>query len=149
MSNPSQQSNTDHIDLSTGYEVAVPNLSIDDELLQFPLGISQLANAAQTTVHTVRNYLLEGLLHSHEQTSGGHGLYDQCALKRLRLIRSARAAGLLILDIKPLFFAINEGNEPACGDAIKALHSKIHERQTFLRNLSTQLSHVDQLTESH
>jgi len=135
--------------LSPGYQVTVPDLSNDDELLQFPLSISHLANAAQTTVHTVRNYLLEGLLHCREQTSGGHGLYDQCALKRLCLIRSARAAGLLILDIKPLFMAINEVDESACGDAIQALQFKTHEKQVFLHNLETQLSQVDQLTESH
>jgi len=38
-------------------------IQADDELLDFPLSISQLAKAAQTTVHTVRNHVIEDLLH--------------------------------------------------------------------------------------
>ena len=113
--------------------------------LEFPLTISQLANAAQTTVHTVRNYVLENLILCHEQTPGGYGLFDQCAFNRLRFIRAARAAGLMILDIKPLLYAINEGDVQACDEAMCALQTKINERRAYLRALDSQLSELRQL----
>lgn len=113
--------------------------------LEFPIKISLLAKAAQTTVHTVRNYVQEALLCCSEQTPGGYGLYDQCALNRLRFIRAARAAGLLILDIKPLLHAINKGDQQACDEAMSALQSKIDERQAYLHSLDSQLSELPKL----
>lgn len=65
-------------------------MDADQQSLEFPLTISQLAKAAQTTVHTVRNYVVENLIHCHEHSPGGFALYDQCALNRLRFIRAAR-----------------------------------------------------------
>ncbi len=112
--------------------------------LEFPLTISQMAKAAQTTVHTVRNYVLERLLICTEHSPGGFGLYDQCALNRLRFIRAARAAGLLILDIKPLLYAINEGEQQACEEALLALQAKINQRQAYLNSLHSQLSELRQ-----
>jgi MerR family transcriptional regulator, mercuric resistance operon regulatory protein len=120
-------------------------MNTDYPALEFPLSISQLAKAAQTTVHTVRNYVIEGLLCSSSQTQGGYGLYDKCALNRLRFIRVARAAGLLIMDIKPLLYAINEGNNNACSEAIRLLQSKIDQRQAYLYSLDKQLSELHQI----
>jgi MerR family mercuric resistance operon transcriptional regulator len=42
----------------------------------FPLSISQLADAAQTTVHTVRHYVQKGLIACDERTPAGYGLFD-------------------------------------------------------------------------
>ena len=119
----------------------------DGHEIKFPLSISQMADAAKTTVHTVRNYVLENLILSHEQTSGGYGLFDQCALNRLRFIRAARAAGLMILDIKPLLYAINEGDKQACDEAMCALQTKINKRRAYLCSLDSQLSELRQLAE--
>jgi MerR family mercuric resistance operon transcriptional regulator len=120
-------------------------IETDDQLLTFPLSISQLAKTAQTTVHTVRNYVAEGLLNCSEKTKSGYGLYDQCALTRLRLIRAARAAGLLILEIKPLLQAINAEDRKACDEAVRLLRTKIAEKQTYLHSLDKQLCHLEQL----
>ncbi|EIK44798.1 MerD2 protein [Cellvibrio sp. BR] len=120
-------------------------MDADGQALEFPLTISQLAKAAQTTVHTVRNYVLENLVLCPEHSAGGFGLYNQCALNRLRFIRAARAAGLLILDIKPLLYAINEGDQQACEAAMRELQTKIDERQAYLQALDSQLSELRQL----
>mgnify|MGYP000284760268 CR=1 FL=1 len=119
----------------------------EEQSLEFPLTISQLASATQTTVHTVRNYVLENLILCHEKTDSGYGLFNQCALNRLRFIRAARAAGLMILDIKPLIYAINDGNEHACSKAIEVLATKVNERRAYLHLLDTQLSELSQLSE--
>lgn len=135
-------------DVSRYFEV-IPDfaafMDVEGQTLEFPLTISQLAKAAQTTVHTVRNYVLENLVLCPEHSANGFGLYDQCALNRLRFIRAARAAGLLILDIKPLIHAINEGNEQACGEFMRELQTKIDERQAYLHALDSQLSELRQL----
>jgi MerR family transcriptional regulator, mercuric resistance operon regulatory protein len=117
----------------------------DDELLTFPLSISQLANAAQTTVHTVRNYVIEELLICGEHTKSGYGLYNQCALKRLRFIRAARAAGLLILDIKPLLIAMNTDNLNIPKDTIKLLNVKIQQKKAYLDIITKQMETIEQL----
>ena len=46
-------------------------ISSDDDALDFPLSISQLALAAQTSVHTVRNYVHENLVYCEEKTKSG------------------------------------------------------------------------------
>ena len=117
----------------------------NDIALDFPLSISQLANAGETTVHTVRNYLTEGLLGCCEQTSSGHGRFDQCALNRLRLIRAARLAGLLIIDIKPLLEAL-KSRPGVRNKALKDLYHKIEEKQTHLHLLNHQLTELDKLS---
>jgi len=135
-------------DMSPYFEV-IPDfaafMDTEGQSIEFPLTISQLAKAGQTTVHTVRNYVLEKLIICHEHSPGGFGLYDQCALNRLRFIRAARAAGLLILDIKPLLFAINEGDQQACDKAMGVLQTKIDEHQAYLMSLDSQLSALSQL----
>ncbi|MBB1350344.1 MULTISPECIES: MerR family transcriptional regulator [Pseudoalteromonas] len=117
----------------------------DDELLDFPLSISQLANAAQTTVHTVRNYVLENLLHCNEQTKSGYGRYNLCALKRLRFIRTARAAGLLLLDIKPLLMAINADNNNIPDETLNLLNIKIQHKKAYLELVTKQIEQLVQI----
>lgn len=117
----------------------------DEQFLEFPLTISQLANAGETTVFTVRNYLIEGLLSCCTQTPAGHGRYDQCALNRLRFIRVARKAGLLILDIKPLLKTLNGGDKKSRDEALKILQSKIADKQVHLDLLESQLIQLEKL----
>ena len=146
MSKNSTQSSTDGIYEISKYFDAIPDfhsfINTDDQALEFPVSISQLASAAQTSVHTVSNYCAEGLLSCCDHTAGGYGLYDLCALQRLRLIRVARAAGFLILDIKPLLLTINSGNLCASEEAANILRLKIAEKQVYLETLDKQLSQL-------
>jgi len=120
-------------------------VNADDNLLSFPLSISQLANAAQTTVHTVRNYVTEGLINCVEHTKSGYGLYNLCALRRLRFIRTARAAGLLILDIKPLLISINTEHLNIPEDTINLLNAKIQQKKAYLDIITKQIETLEQL----
>ncbi len=122
-------------------------IQADDELLDFPLSISQLAKAAQTTVHTVRNYVIEELLSCGEHTKAGYGLYNLCALKRLRFIRTARAAGLLILDIKPLLMAINKSNHNIPDETLNLLNIKIQHKKACLELLTKQIKAIEQFSQ--
>ncbi|MFT6123284.1 MAG: MerR family mercuric resistance operon transcriptional regulator [Cognaticolwellia sp.] len=115
-------------------------INAKDDELSFPLSISKLAIASQTTTHTVRNYIVEGLLDCSEHTSGGYGLFDKCALNRLRFIRASRAAGLMVLDIKPVLIALNDNDEQAYQDAINVLHTKVSQKMTYLSSLESRLT---------
>ena len=110
--------------------------------MDFPLSISQLAQAAQTSVHTIRNYTLENIIHCEEKTKSGYALYGLCALKRLKFIRAARAAGLLVVDIKPLLMAIDEGERKVPEDIQKLLLTKIKHRKVFLDLVTNQIEEL-------
>ncbi|MFE0808636.1 MerR family transcriptional regulator [Streptomyces sp. NPDC058794] len=63
-------------------------------------GIGDLAARAGVTVKTVRFYSDRGLLPEASRSTGGHRRYDSDALGRLRLIRSLRALGLSVPEVR-------------------------------------------------
>lgn len=79
-----------------------PGMSIESG---YPITISNLAKAADNSVHKVRNYLAEGLISAYSKTKGGYWLFDETALDRLTLIRAAMVSGLRLQEIKPLLSA--------------------------------------------
>lgn len=147
MSIANQKTENIAININSHFEVIPDFISFvnaDDDLLSFPLSISQLANAAQTTVHTARNYVTEGLISCVGHTKSGYGLYNLCALRQLRFIRTARAAGLLILDIKPLLISINTEHLNIPEDTINLLNIKIQQKKAYLEIISKQIETLEQ-----
>lgn len=63
-------------------------------------GIGELAEGAGVTVKTVRFYSDRGLLPEASRSAGGHRRYGPEALDRLRLIRSLRALGLGVPEVR-------------------------------------------------
>ncbi|MEU9593699.1 MerR family transcriptional regulator [Streptomyces sp. NPDC048193] len=63
-------------------------------------GIGELADRAGVTVKTVRFYSDRGLLPEASRSTGGHRRYGPEALGRLRLIRSLRALGLAVPEVR-------------------------------------------------
>ncbi|MEV7794405.1 MerR family transcriptional regulator [Streptomyces sp. NPDC087512] len=63
-------------------------------------GIGELAERAGVTVKTVRFYSDRGLLPEALRSAGGHRRYGPEALGRLRLIRSLRAIGLPLPEVR-------------------------------------------------
>lgn len=63
-------------------------------------GIGELAERAGVTVKTVRFYSDRGLLPEAFRSAGGHRRYGPEALGRLRLIRSLRALGLAVSEVR-------------------------------------------------
>ncbi|WP_444993888.1 MerR family transcriptional regulator [Aliikangiella sp. IMCC44359] len=87
--------------------------------------ISELAAVTGVSTHTVRNYVQERLLCCVGHTPGGYALYDQACIERLRFIRAARKAGLLIIDIKPLIYALNDGENGLTKSTASELKVKV------------------------
>ncbi|MDH6697435.1 MerR family transcriptional regulator [Streptomyces griseoviridis] len=63
-------------------------------------GIGELAERAGVTVKTVRFYSDRGLLPEAARSAGGHRRYGPEALERLRTIRSLRALGLSVPEVR-------------------------------------------------
>ena len=49
-------------------------------------------------------YTTMGLVKPVAKTAAGHGLFDETAIKRLKIIRDAVATGYTLRDIKEVFF---------------------------------------------
>lgn len=112
-----------------------PGMSIESG---YPITISTLAKAADTSVHTVRNYMAEGLISAYSRTKGGYWLFDKTALNRLTLIRAAMVAGLRLQDIKPLLSALDLPDHRKINREKKLLDAQIaqnHQRLTQLSQL--------------
>lgn len=74
--------------------------------------ISQLAEAADVPVATVKFYLRERLLHEGRLISATQATYDDSHLRRLRLIRAlAGSAGLSIAGIREVLAAVDDPPE--------------------------------------
>lgn len=91
------------------------------------LKISALALAGDTSTHTVRNYVQERLLCCVDHTPAGYGLYDQTAVDRLLFIRAARNAGLMIMDIKPLIYALDISERTLSENEANILKCKVKQ----------------------
>lgn len=113
------------------------------ESLTFPLSISQVAKAAETTVHIVRNYIAEGLIECCERTEGGYGLFDQRTLERLKLIRLARNAGFMLLEIKPLVISLKTLEGDIARETVAVLRRMIADKQALLLELDVQIKNIE------
>ncbi len=118
---------------------AHPGMSIESG---YPITISTLAKTADTSVHTVRNYLAEGLISAYSKTKGGYWLFDETALGRLTLIRAAMVAGLRLQDTKPLLSALDLPDHRQINREKKLIDAQIaqnHQRLTQLSQLLEKL----------
>ncbi|MEV4049417.1 DNA-binding transcriptional MerR regulator [Streptomyces sp. SAI-195] len=97
-------------------------------------GIGELAEGAGVTVKTVRFYSDRGLLPEASRSAGGHRRYGPQALDRLRLIRSLRALGLGVPEVRRI---VDEGHaEGGAGGALEAaVAGRLREVGSELRAL--------------
>lgn len=110
-----------------------------------PLTTGDLARACDTTVRTVRFYEEAGVLRPENRTEGGHRLFGEEDLQKLRLIMDLREAGLSLNEIRLLFQlkaqhaspeAASEAMSQMLEDQIAAMQRKIE----ILRRLREELT---------
>ena len=71
--------------------------------------MSELAEAADVPVATVKFYLREGLLHAGRPTSATRAEYDGSHVQRLRLVRAlVHGAGLNVAAVRSLLAAVDD-----------------------------------------
>ncbi|PSU44555.1 transcriptional regulator MerD [Photobacterium frigidiphilum] len=109
---------------------------------RYPMTISTLAKAADASIHTVRNYMAEGLIVACSRTQGGYWLFDEPALNRLILIRTAMVAGLRLQDIKPLLAALDPQDRRKINREKVLIDAQIAQNHQQLTQLSQLLEHI-------
>lgn len=78
------------------------------------LTIGKAAERAGVSSQSVQYYLMLGLLDPTSATPGGHRLFDEKAIERIRLIKKLNATGYTLRDIRVLFMQqgkIKKGND--------------------------------------
>jgi DNA-binding transcriptional MerR regulator len=88
------------------------------------LTVSTVGAAVGLSADTVRYYERLGLLPAPERTAAGHRQYDQAAIERLRLIKSAQRVGLRLREIGELLAICDQGLCP-CGHAEALLRGRM------------------------
>lgn len=78
-----------------------------------PLSIGKLSARTAVNLETVRYYEKIGLLPMPPRTEGGHRLYDEEHVKRLRFVRRARGLGFTLDEIRALLRLADE-KQPSC-----------------------------------
>ena len=103
--------------------------------------LSKLAYEAGVSVHVVRDYVVRGLLRPGSHTSGGYGLYDGAALKRLRFVRAAFEAGISLNELTRLCHTLDQRGGDA-GECLAHLRLLISSRLETLVLLDRQLAQM-------
>jgi len=90
------------------------------------------ALSRQTGVHieTIRYYERDGVLPKPPRTDGGHRIYDESHVRRLRFIRHARELGFTLAEVRNLLRLV-DGRAYSCAE-VKALtlaHSRAIRRK--------------------
>jgi DNA-binding transcriptional MerR regulator len=103
-----------------------------------------MARLSGSTLRTVRFYEETGLLRSVQRTEGGHRLFGERELHRLRLVADLRAAGLSLDDIRDLLEAKlrHDSGTRAARHVVARLAGQISEmrhRASVLERLAVQL----------
>jgi DNA-binding transcriptional MerR regulator len=67
------------------------------------LKTSEAAQASGVSRQTLQYYLMVGLIEPAERTSGGHQLFDEEAIKRIRLVKQISDSGYPLREIREIF----------------------------------------------
>lgn len=102
--------------------------------------VSRLAHDAGVSVNIVRDYVLRGLLRPAARTTGGHGVFDAAALRRLCFVRSALAAGIGLDTVTRLCRALDAADSDEVADHVARLRRLVEQRRVALADLEAQLA---------
>lgn len=97
--------------------------------------VSALAKAAGINLETVRFYEKQRLLPAPERTSGGHRLYTQSDVDRLKFIQRAKAVGFTLREIAVLARLREMDHSASCEDAMELARRKLAETEAKLKDL--------------
>lgn len=103
--------------------------------------IGDLADRSGVPAKTLRFYEAAGVLPAPPRTAGGYRNYDDGALDRLAFIRSAKAAGLTLAEIRGVI-AIREAGSAPCSHVAGLLDAKaaaVTHQIAELRKLEAEL----------
>lgn len=97
--------------------------------------INDVAQAAGVNRETLRYYERRGLLARPDRSPGGHRLYDERALQRLRIIKAAQRLGFTLEEVADLI-AVGRRRGRDSGLQERA-HAKLAEVEDRIADLTT------------
>ena len=123
--------------------MAEPDTATDSQ--PAPLTTGDLARECDTTVRTVRFYEEAGVLCPEARSRGGHRLFGNGELEKLRLIMDLREAGLSLNDIRSLFelkkqHPSAEGASAAMAEVLETRIGEMQRKIAVLRRLREELA---------
>jgi len=103
-----------------------------------------MARLTNSTVRTVRFYEEAGLLQPAERAEGGHRLFPETELEKLKLAAELRLAGLSLPEIKDLFVLKRSAPTGATAaatmdGALQQYARRINDRMALLQRLAIEL----------
>lgn len=108
------------------------------------IAIGELARLAATKVQTVRYYEEIGLIRPFSRSAGGHRVYGEGDVSRLKFVRHARELGFGIEEIRALL-GLSDRPETDCtaADAIARAHlEQVNIRLEKLKALKKELQRM-------
>jgi DNA-binding transcriptional MerR regulator len=99
------------------------------------LGVGDFAATAGVNVQTIRFYERERLLPQPERTAGGHRLYGDADVARLRFIQGAKSCGFTLREIRDLL-ALRQSDLATCTDVRERAETKLAETEAKLARLT-------------
>src|SRR3954451_20172573 len=97
--------------------------------------IGELAARTGFSVRNIRFYEQRGLLPAPQRTKGGYRVYDQDAVHRLRVVRSAQALGLSLAEIAEVL-RIRDHQGPPCSYVAELIETHISAVETRIKELA-------------
>ncbi|HPE58688.1 MAG TPA: MerR family DNA-binding protein [Thiolinea sp.] len=98
------------------------------------LTVSELAEASNTSVHTVRYYLREGLISPSAQGDNHYRLFTTADVVHLRFIRSAKLLGFTLADIRRILEHAELGESP-CADVRSIIQQRMQDIEARIREM--------------
>lgn len=95
----------------------------------------ELAKTCDVNPETVRYYESNGLLATAKRSESGYRLFDDDAVRRIRFIKRAQAAGFTLDEIKSLL-AIQTAHDGTSGDVRDMVEAKIATIEARIRALT-------------
>ncbi len=111
---------------------------------QTPLSIGALATETGCQVQTIRYYEQIGILPKVSRTNGGHRLYSNDVVLRLRFVKRCRDLGFSLDDVRALL-RLADKREADCGavDRITSQHlAEVREKLAQLAALERELKRM-------
>ena len=107
----------------------------------------QLARSAGVSPDTIRHYEQLGLIMKPPRSAGGYRLYDDGALHRVQVVRSALKVGFTLAELSIIFKERNRGGAP-CRKVAELATEKIAQLDQQLSELAFLRNTLSDITAS-
>ena len=112
------------------------------------LEISELAQQAGLSAHTLRYYEKRGLIKASNRSEAGYRLYTDSDVLRVRFVKTARNAGFSLNDIGQLLSIRVDKQSRSCQEVTDITQKKLREVNAKMAELQSMQQTLELLLES-